>query len=346
MNFIIIGYGRIGRRHAEVVQHYPKAQLVALVDPLFAEAPEENNPKQEADIPTPTADKEVLRFASWEAFAASETKAQVAIIASPNGLHCRQAIAALQAGMHVVIEKPMGLNRAECEAVVHASLQVSRQVFVVKQNRYSPPAKWLKEVVSQNALGQIYLTQVNCFWNRDERYYLPQSWKGTTKHDGGVLFTQFSHFVDIMYWVFGDIKNIQTRLENFKHRDTTEFADSGLAQFEWVQGGMGTLQFSTAVWQRNMESSLTVIGEKGSLKIGGQYMNEVQYCNIEGYAMPHLPKGAPPNKYEGYQGSAGNHYQVIDNVMKTLRSEATITANAMEGMKVVDMIERIYKAAI
>ena len=339
MNFAIIGYGRIGRRHAEMVQQYPDAQLVALVDPLFAETPEVE--------PEPAATTNVPRFSSWDTFAEKALKnAQVAIIASPNGLHCQQAIAALKAGLHVVIEKPMGLNRAQCEAVVHASLQASRQVFVVKQNRYSPPAQWLKELVNKRTLGEIYLTQVNCFWNRDERYYQPGSWKGTQAMDGGVLFTQFSHFVDIMYWIFGDITRIQTRLENFNHGDSTEFADSGMAQFDWVNGGMGTLQFSTAVWQRNMESSLTVIGEKGSLKIGGQYMNQVEYCNIEGYEMPHLPKGAPPNSYGDYQGSASNHYRVIDNVMKTLRSEASITANAMEGMKVVDMIERIYQAAL
>jgi UDP-N-acetyl-2-amino-2-deoxyglucuronate dehydrogenase len=115
----------------------------------------------------------------------------------------------------VVIEKPMGLSKADCENVIFKALNVSKQVFVVKQNRYSPPSQWMKKVVSGGTIGEVLMVQVNCYWNRDDRYYKAGGWKGTLDLDGGTLFTQFSHFIDIMYWVFGDIKNIKAIFKDF-----------------------------------------------------------------------------------------------------------------------------------
>jgi len=283
-------------------------------------------------------------FSSIEEMYNSGVQPEIVNIATPNGLHCQLAVKALKHGSHVVIEKPMGLSKAECEEVVFTSLQMSKQVFVVKQNRYSPPSKWLKEVVASKAIGDTLMVQVNCYWNRDERYYKKGGWKGSKDLDGGSLYTQFSHFVDIMYWVFGDIKNIQSNFKSFTHESMTEFEDSGLVQFEFVNGGMGCINFSTSVWDTNMESSITVVGTKGSLKVGGQYMNEIEYCHIENYTMPELPPTNPPNDYGPFKGSAANHHYVIENVVNTLNGTDTITANALEGMKVVDIIERIYGA--
>jgi len=239
----------------------------------------------------------------------------------------------------------MGLNRIECESVVFKALNVNKQVFVVKQNRYSPPSKWLKEVVTNCTVGDIYMVQVNCYWNRDDRYYKKGGWKGSKNLDGGVLYTQFSHFIDIMFWVFGDVKNIKTNLQNFNHEDSTEFVDSGNSIFEFINGGLGCINFSTSVWDTNMESSMTVVGSKGSFKIGGQYMNEIEYCHIQDYNMPVLPPTNPPNDYGPFKGSAANHHYVIENVVNTLKGNDSITANALEGLKVVDIIERIYAAA-
>ena len=187
------------------------------------------------------------------------------------------------------------------------------------------------------------MAQVNCYWNRDDRYYKPGDWKGTLALDGGTLFTQFSHFIDIMYWVFGDVRNIRANFANYTHRHNTEFEDSGVVQFDFVNGGMGCINFSTAVWDTNMESSITVVGTKGSAKIGGQYMNEIEYCHIDAYEKPVLPPTNPPNDYGPFKGSAANHHHVIENVINTLNGTDTITANALEGMKVVEIIERIYE---
>lgn len=210
------------------------------------------------------------------------------------------------------------------------------------QNRYSPPSQWIKNVVETGLLGKIYMVQLNCYWNRDDRYYKSGNWHGDKRLDGGTLFTQFSHFIDIMYWLFGDIMNVQARFKDFNHETLTAFEDSGFVNFEFVKGGMGCISYSTAVWNKNMESSMTIVGEKGSVKIGGQYMNEVEYCHIQDYVMPELAPTNPGNDYGPYKGSAQNHNFVIQNVVKVLSNHDSITTNVLEGLKVVDIIQKIY----
>jgi predicted dehydrogenase len=264
-------------------------------------------------------------------------------VCTPNGLHAAQSIAALDAKKHVVCEKPMGLTKENCEQIIFKSLQMSKQVFCVMQNRYSPPSEWIKSIVSDGILGDIYMVQLNCYCNRDDRYYKKGSWKGTADLDGGTLFTQFSHFIDIMYWLFGDIDNIQGKFADFTHKDSTDFEDSGFVSFDFINGGMGSINYSTSVVDQNLESSMTIIGSKGSVKIGGQYMNEVEVCNIPGYEMPELAPTNPGNDYGAYKGSAANHHYVISNVIDTIKGRTTSTTNALEGLKVVEIIERIYK---
>ena len=332
IKFAIIGFGHIGKRHTAIANEYPNAKVVAVVD---------TNPESQKHEFFPD---EAVFFNNIDDFLDAIIDADIVSIATPNGFHCQHALKALEAGYHVVIEKPMGLTKAECEAVIFKSLQMSKQVFVVKQNRYSPPSKWMKEIVSDGTIGEVLTVQVNCYWNRDDRYYKAGGWKGTLALDGGTLFTQFSHFIDIMYWVFGDIKNIKATFADFNHANNTEFEDSGLVNFEFVNGGMGCINFSTSVWDTNMESSITVVGSKGSFKVGGQYMNLVEYCHIENYNMPELSPTNAPNDYGPFKGSAANHHYVIENVVNTLNGRDTITANALEGLKVVDIIERIYES--
>ncbi|NVK04796.1 MAG: Gfo/Idh/MocA family oxidoreductase [Flavobacteriia bacterium] len=334
VKFAVIGFGHIGRRHATIINGHPACHLSAIV---------EVNRKALDDDLIPDG---VPTYSSIIDMFDAEDYPDVVTIATPNGVHCSLAVEALKHNCHVVIEKPMGLTREECEQVISTAEDHAKQVFVVKQNRYSPPSKWLKEIVSQKIIGDPLIVQVNCFWNRDQRYYKAGNWKGSKDLDGGSLFTQFSHFVDIMYWVFGDITNIQSKIRDFTHQQLTDFEDSGSVLFDFVNGGMGSIHFSTSVWDSNLESSITVIGSKGSLKIGGQYMNEIEYCHIENYQMPELDPTNPPNNYGPYRGSAANHHFVIDNVVNTLLGKDTVTTNATEGMMVVDIIERIYNAAL
>ena len=329
IKFAVIGAGHIGKRHAEMITRNEEAELIALCD---------TRPKSELGIES----FEVPLYNSIEKLLEADHDIDVVNICTPNGLHSDQAMLALSKGKHVVCEKPMGLSKAKCEKVIYKALKEHKQVFCVMQNRYSPPSEWIKEVLEHKLLGDIFMVQLNCYWNRDNRYYKNGGWKGTHDLDGGTLFTQFSHFIDIMYWLFGDITNIQAKFEDFIHKDSTDFEDSGIVSFDFVDGGMGCINYSTAVWNTNLESSMTIVGSKGSVKIGGQYMNEVEYCNIENYEMPVLAEANPANDYGPYKGSAANHNYIIENVVDTLKGRTSATTNALEGLKVVDIIERIY----
>lgn len=329
IKFAVVGCGHIGKRHAEMVNRNEECELVALVDV-----------KDKAQLGIEQYD--VPFFSSLEDFLASGIEADVVNIATPNGFHFDQAYKVIASGKHVVVEKPMTLNKQHAEKLIFEALHKHKHIFAVMQNRYSPPSVWLKELLESGKLGQIFMVQINCYWNRDNRYYKPESWHGKGDLDGGTLFTQFSHFIDLMYWYFGDITNIQAKFADFNHADLTDFEDSGFVSFDFVNGGMGALNYSTAVWDKNLESSITVIAENGSLKVGGQYMNEVEYCHIKDYEMPELAPTNPGNDYGAYKGSAANHHYVIENIADVLNGRNTITTNALEGLKVVDIIERIY----
>ncbi len=330
VKFAVIGAGHIGKRHAEMIRREEESELVAMIDIRS----KEECGAQDFDVPF---------FKTIDELNASGIDYDVLNVCTPNGLHAEQSIKALESKKHVVCEKPMGLSKDNCEKVIFKSLQMSKNVFCVMQNRYSPPSEWIKSVVEDGILGDIHMVQLNCYWNRDDRYYKKGGWKGTADLDGGTLFTQFSHFIDIMYWLFGDIDNISGKFADFTHKDSTDFEDSGFVNFDFINGGMGCLNYSTAVANQNLESSLTIIGSKGSVKIGGQYMNEVEVCNIKDYEMPELKESNPANDYGPYKGSAANHNYVIKNVIDTLKGRTSATTNALEGLKVVEIIERIYK---
>ena len=329
INFAVIGQGHIGKRHAEMIRRNPETELIAVCD---------IESKEKLGL----GELNERFYSSAAEMISSHPEIEVVNVCTPNGLHAEHSILALEADKHVVVEKPMALHRKDCEQVIFKALQMHKQVFCVMQNRYSPPSSWMKKVVDEKIIGDIFMVQLNCYWNRDERYYKKNSWKGTQELDGGTLFTQFSHWIDLIYWLFGDITDIHAKFHDFNHRELTEFEDSGFVNFRFVKGGMGSINYSTSVWDTNMESSITVIGSKGSVKVGGQYMDKVEYCHIKDYELPVLEKTAPANDYGAFKGSANNHHFLIQNVVDTLKRKNTITTNALEGMKVVEIIERIY----
>jgi len=330
IKFAVIGQGHIGKRHAEMIRQNPEAELVAVCDVLPKEKLCLNNIQEKF-------------FSNFDELLAANLDIDVINICTPNGYHAEYAIKALDAKKHVVIEKPMALKKYDAERIIFKSLETSCHVFCVMQNRYSPPSVWLKELVDNETLGDIFMVKLDCFWNRDERYYNKGNWHGNAKLDGGTLFTQFSHFIDIMYWLFGNISNISGSFADFSHKKLTDFEDSGIVTFNFIKGGMGCLSYSTSVWDSNLESSITIIGSKGTVKVSGQYMNEVTFCHIKDYVMPELSPSNPPNDYGSYKGSAQNHHYVIENVIQKLNDKGNITTNALEGLKVVDIIERIYE---
>lgn len=334
VKFGVVGCGHIGKRHAEMISRNVDSELVALMDIKPANELEISI----LDVPIYNNFADFLTFLTQE----QSSFAPVVSICTPNGLHAQLAIQALESGCHVVIEKPIALNRVDAVKIESTALRCNRKVFCVMQNRYSPPSKWLKELIEHKTLGEIYIVQINCFWNRDERYYKPGNWHGTLDLDGGTLFTQFSHFVDILYWLFGGITNIQARFADFNHQNLTQFEDSGLITFDLESGGVGSLNYTTAVYDQNQESSMTIVGANGSVRVGGQYMNEVEYCHIKNYTMPQLAPTNPGNDYGAYKGSAQNHHYVIQNVVDVLLRNAEKTTQIKEGIEVVSIIERIY----
>lgn len=330
IKFAVVGSGYIGKRHAETILANSDSELVAICD----SNPQCSVESQQFGVPFFNNIDEMMRLSP---------EFDVLCVATPNSLHAEHALIGLDFKKHVVIEKPMALTKSDCEKIIFKSLQVSKQVFCVMQNRYSPPSVWIKDLVDKGKLGEIFMVQVNCYWNRDDRYYKGKTWKGKADIDGGTLYTQFSHFVDVMYWLFGDITDIQSRFKDFNHHDLTEFEDSGFISFNFKNGGIGAINYSTSVWDKNMESSLVIIAENGTVKIGGQYMNQVEYCHVKDYNLPELAPSNPPNDYGLYKGSASNHHLFYKNVIDALRSKDTITTNALEGLKVVEIIEKIYE---
>lgn len=329
IKFAVLGCGHIGKRHAAMIMNNNECELVALSDV------KDKNTLGLNEFSVPF-------FSSLQELINSKLEFDVLSIATPNGFHEENALDGLKSGHHVVLEKPMALSKNGCEKIIYEALHQHKNVFCVMQNRYSPPSVWLEDIIRNNILGNIYMVQINCYWNRDEKYYTKQNWHGNKELDGGTLFTQFSHFIDIMFWLFGDISNIKARFRDFNHKDLTDFEDSGFVNFDFVNGGIGSLNYSTSVWNNNLESSITIIAENGTVKVGGQYMNEVEICNINNYTMPELKPSNPPNDYGLYKGSAANHQYIFENVVDVLKGRAPITTNALEGLKVVEIIEKIY----
>ncbi len=324
-SFAIIGCGRIAKRHAEqIIKHGILAAVCDIIPEKANEMASFFNTKA---------------YHSIEELLAVEKKLDIVSICTPNGLHAIHSIKALEAGYNVLCEKPLCITTADGKKMIDAALNYNKKLFVVKQNRYNPPVAYLKDLIDNNKLGKIYSFQISCFWNRPNEYY--NGWKGTKDLDGGTLFTQFSHFIDLLYWLLGDVAAVKTNTKNFAHA-AIEFEDTGVVLFEMKTGAIGSLNYTVNSFNKNMEGSFTVFAEKGTIKIGGQYLNELEYCNVEGIATPELPKGNPANGYGFYQGSMSNHDKVYENLVKALKDDEHEFASAEEGLKTVEIIEGIY----
>jgi len=330
IKFAIVGCGRIAQRHAEHISK--RGQLVAVCDVV------EDKAKQLANTYGAKA------FISYADMLANQPSIDVIAVCSPNGLHAQHAIDGLKAGYHVLCEKPMGLSVKECGEMIQAAERANKRLFAIKQNRYNPPVAAVKEIIDAGKLGKVTSIQLSCFWNRNTDYYA-NSWKGTKDLDGGTLFTQFSHFIDLLYWLIGDVEEVAAYMGNFAHEGIIEFEDTGVVIMKFTNGAIGTVNYTVNSFDKNMEGSLTIFGEKGTVKIGGQYLNELEYQQIQDYRIENLPEGNKANNYGNYTGSMSNHDKVYDNLIDVLTHNASITTSSYEGMKTVEIIEKIYRAA-
>jgi UDP-N-acetyl-2-amino-2-deoxyglucuronate dehydrogenase len=331
LNFALIGCGRIGNRHAEHIVRNGK--LIAVCD----------TDKHKADELSKLY--KVKAYYSLSDLLDKEDKVDIVSICTPNGLHASQTIQAFKSGKHVLCEKPMGISVHECGQMIHAAEQSNRRLFIVKQNRFNPPVIAIKNILDEGKLGKIFTVQLNCFWNRNPQYYNKSDWKGTRKLDGGTLFTQFSHFVDLLYYMVGDVKEVHAFTGNFNHKEEIEFEDNGVVALKFHNGTLGTINYTVNSYNKNMEGSITIFAEKGTIKIGGQYLNELEYQMIEDVDIKDLPEGNPPNMYGEYIGSMSNHSQVYENVVDVLNNDGIIATNGFEGLKTVEIIDKIMRSA-
>ncbi len=336
VRFAIIGYGNIGRRHAQHIIQNPDTRLTAVcdTDPAKAEAVAKLHDQGKAPLFFDDAAK-MLRAGI----------ADVVSICTPNYLHEPHAVAALETGHHALVEKPMAISTASCDRMIAAAERAGKRIFAVKQNRYNPPVRLVRELIDRGGLGRIYMVQVNCFWNRGDSYYAESPWRGKKDKDGGCLFTQFSHFVDILYYLAGPVKSASGLIRCYGHLHNTEIEDTGTFQLELESGAMAGFSFTTCAYGRNMEGAITIFGEKGTVKIGGQYLNTIEYQQIAGDELPEVHIEAKSNDYGSYQGSMSNHDEVIQNVVDVLHAGKPIMVSAAEGREVVRTIEMMYAGA-
>lgn len=330
IKFAIIGCGRIAQRHAEHISNF--GQLTAVCD--IVEEKAEQLAKEYS----------VNAYHTIEELLKHEKSTDVISICSPNGLHAEHSILALNQGFHVLCEKPMAIDVHDCGKMIQAAEKNNRRLFAIKQNRFNPPVAAVKRAIDEGRFGKIYSVQLNCFWNRNEDYYA-NSWKGSKEIDGGTLYTQFSHFIDLLYWLIGDVKRVNAYMNNYHHKGIIEFEDTGVVSLEFYNGAIGGINYTVNSYGGNMEGSLTIFGEKGTVKIGGQYLNELEYQNIKDFKFENLPEGNKANNYGHYQGSMSNHDEVYKNVVDVLSHGGSIITNSFEGLKTVEIIDKIYQSA-
>jgi predicted dehydrogenase len=330
LNFAVVGCGLIGERHCKHALNYGKLLAVCDIDKKKTKAI-----VRKYKIDNSFTDIEDL-------INALGNEIDVISICTPNGLHYSQTIFALNNKINVLCEKPMALSVNHCKEMIDTAKKNNVELFIVKQNRFNPPVEELKKLIEGDKLGKIFSYQLSCFWNRNSDYYMQSDWRGTKIFDGGTLFTQFSHFVDLLYWFFGDVENTHCFTDNYNHSKTIEFEDTGVVILKHKSGVSGSLNYNTNSFGSNMEGSLTLFSENATIKIGGKYLNEIVYFKSEKVKLPKINSLDIPNNYGNYQGSMSNHDKVYKNIVDVINEGASVKASMYDGLKCVEIISKIY----
>lgn len=331
IKFAIIGCGRISHRHLELLakNQINGAELVAVCD-------------IQADRAVAAGEKfNVPHFTTFEALLKS-VDFNVATILTPSGMHPEHAIAFLDAGKHVVVEKPMALRMADADLMAAAAQKNNRELFVVKQNRYNIPVTKLSQALQEKRFGRVLMGTVRVRWCRDQKYYDQDAWRGTWAMDGGVFTNQASHHVDLLNWVMGgDIESVYAQSDTFLVKTETE--DTGVAIIRYKNGSIGLIEATTAVRPQDLEGSISVMGSEGSVEIAGFAVNEIKHWNFRNP----IPADAeirekysvnPPNVY-GY-----GHQAYLQDVVRCLTGEIKNPLDGREGKKSLELITAIYES--
>ncbi len=328
IKFGIIGCGHIGKRHAAVLDDATQAELVSLCDIIDEIA---NGLGRLYDVNNVFADYQQLLNSGVE----------VVSICTPHFLHKPMAVDALNAGMDVVVEKPMALSSSDAEEMTKLAEGLKRKLYVIKQNRFNVPILLTDEALSGNKLGKIFMVECKVLWNRHQGYYDQSDWRGHKDKEGGALFTQASHFIDILVWWFGDIVSANTSIATQNHQ--IEVEDAGIANVEFSSGVLGSITWTTNIYNKNYEGSITIIGENGTIKIGGEYLNKIEFWDVKSFPLPNnIAYVDLPNNYGKYQGSSSNHHRVFEEIIKDLSGEKSSIVAGYEGARSIRAIEKIY----
>jgi UDP-N-acetyl-2-amino-2-deoxyglucuronate dehydrogenase len=329
IRFALIGCGRIAGRHFEALErHRDRAELVAVCDTdpaTLAAAVARTGAKGFPDL-TPLL---------------AETNAEVIVLATPSGLHASQTIQAAGAGRHVVTEKPMATRWHDGKAMVAACDQAGVKLFVVKQNRHNATIQLLKRAIERRRFGRIYMVSVNVFWSRPQEYYDSAPWRGTWEFDGGAFMNQASHYVDLLDWLIGPVESVHAFTATLARH--IEVEDTGVAAIRWRSGALGSVNVTMLTHKQNFEGSLTVIGEKGTVRLGGVAVNEVQKWEFAESDPDDLK--ARDTTYQTTSVYGFGHPLYYDNVIRALRGEVAAETDGREGLRSLELLIGIYLSA-
>ena len=332
VRFALIGCGRIAQNHFEAVKrHAERAELVAVAD------------VDAAALSAAVAKTGARGFGSLTELLAAraELGLDCIVLTTPSGLHPRQAIEVAQAGIDVMTEKPMATRWQDGLAMVKACDEAGVRLFVVKQNRRNSTLQLLKRAVSEGRFGRLYNIAVNVFWTRPQEYYDSAEWRGTWEFDGGAFMNQASHYIDLLDWICGPVESVMAYTGTLARN--IEVEDSGVAALKWRNGAMGTVNVSMLTYPKNLEGSITLLGEKGSVRIGGVAVNEIQHWQFDA---PHeMDAQIADASYQTTSVYGFGHPLYYDNVIKTLRGEAHPETDGREGLKSLELLIAMYMSA-
>ena len=332
IKFAVVGIGSIGKRHIAVLDAEEQAEIVGICD--LDETKVREQSELYDGIPVYTDYSKML----------DEVDADVINVVTPHALHADMSIEALNKGFNVLVEKPMALSVEDCDRMNEASEATGNKLWVIKQNRFNVPIRYTKDAFDKGMLGKIFMIKCDVLWNRYQGYYDDSPWRGVIDEEGGALFTQASHFIDLLIWFCGDVESVQGHIDTQNHNIETE--DSGAAILNFKSGTIGSLIWTTCVYNKNYEGSITIIAEKGTIKIGGRYLNKIEFWDVEGYPLQEgIEYTDKPNSYGKYQGTSSNHPFVVKALIKELKHGEKETVDGFEGIKSIEAIEKIYQAA-
>jgi UDP-N-acetyl-2-amino-2-deoxyglucuronate dehydrogenase len=271
-----------------------------------------------------------------------DAPSEIVTIATPSGLHTAHGILAARAGKHVVCEKPMAITLATADELVHASDDAGVKLFVVKQNRLNPPVQLLKRAMDKGRFGKIYLANTTVRWTRPQEYYDQAPWRGTWEFDGGAFMNQASHYVDLMQWLVGPVESVIAKTATLARKIEAE--DTGVAVLRFRSGALGCIEVTMLTYPRNLEGSITILGEKGTAKIGGTAVNKVEHWEFKD-ADPDdaLVEASNTNPTSVYGSGHVGYYR---NVLAVLRGEAKADTDGRGGRKSLELILGIYQSAL